>query len=175
MKHIYPAYSKPLRTAIEAVNAAIAHAKTEREAAAAERERLESEALSGQIDVGGLRQRADACRERRLAADLTELKALKSLDALTAAHKRDLSAEADKQAAAAAKRASELEKKAAEMDAGPLLRNAMWVEDAALNACEMARLESQTAAGSILPTRDDFQRIAELERDVAAQVLDLLR
>ena len=175
MKHIYPAYSKPLRTAIEAVNAAIAHAKTERETAAAEHARLQSEALSGQIDVGGLRQRADACRERRLAADLTELQALKSLDALTAAHKRDLCAKADKQAAAASKRAAEIDKKADELDAGPLQRDAMHREDKTLNACEQARQEAQTAAGSNLQTPDDSRRIAELERDVAAQVLELLR
>lgn len=175
MKIIHAAYSKSTRTAIEAFNAAMQRAKAERDGAAAERASLESEALSGKIDVRGLRQRADACRERRLAADLGELQALKSLAGLNALHNRDMSAEADKQIDAISKREAEIEKKAAEMDAGPLQRHAMFVEDKTRKACELARQEAQTAASNSLQTPEDSRRIEELEIEVAAQVAALLR
>ena len=175
MKHVYPCYSKQTRTAIEELNAAIARAKSERADTAAAISALEADAVAGKIDFATIRQRADAVRERRLKADLIELQAMQTLEHISELHKRDLAAEADRQAALAAKRAEELDKKATEMGAGPLQRDAMQREDKAWNAHETARHDAYHAAADGLLTSEDSKRIEELRRDVAAQVAAMLR
>ena len=175
MKAILPCYSPKTRAALDAHNKACSDVAAARAKVVAEREAILSDALAGKIDAATIRARADAVKLAELQANLAERAALAPASKLWAMAKADLEAEAERRAALAAKREAEIDKKAEEIGAGPMQRDAMQAEDKEWGQHEAARQEAQSMASVGIPTEADAHRREALEAEISAAVLALLR
>ena len=167
-KGIPHAYAEATRAAVESYNADLARIEAERQAIASEQAAILAAAIGGEGDAAKLRKRRDALRDRTLAADIQEYAVLKRLPPLDAMARVDWKAEETKQRQHEAERRAVLETAADTLGSETRQRNGMILEDKARRQHEEGAKAAARSAQTSIITPADRERIADLERDIAA-------
>ena len=163
MKGIQDIYSDATRQLVEAFNAKLAAAESERGAIKAERQAIVDDAVAGATPAVKLAKAIEALRVRSVQADMDELVAHNDLPAMNEGHKTDFAVEETRARKAVEDRVVILERHADELVLTKPLRHALILADVERRDEEAKAHGAMYQSAKGLVTADDTARILELK------------